>query len=172
MAPNRRIGGFKFLKLWLDRPDFLDRVRRAWQTPVRGDPWFQLTTKLRVLKANLQSMHFATSLNISDRARQAKRDWEIAQVNQDSDPLNDHLRNIERARAQDYAALLRDEESFFKQRSRIQWLQMGDRNTGFFHKTLLHRQSRNSIHSITTSTGQKTRLYFLKRKWRSPPSPC
>ncbi|KAJ6393813.1 hypothetical protein OIU77_023117 [Salix suchowensis] len=130
MEHNRRFSGFKFLKLWIDKPDFLDRVKRAWQTPVRGDPWFQLTTKLRVLKANLQAMHFANSHNISDRVRQAKREWDIAQANQDGDPLNAQLRNIERDRAQDYAALLRDEESYFKQRSRIQWLQMGDRNTG------------------------------------------
>ncbi|KAJ6724579.1 hypothetical protein OIU85_022495 [Salix viminalis] len=154
MEHNRRFSGFKFLKLWIDRPDFLDQVERAWQTPVRGDPWFQLTTKLRVVKANLQAMHFANSHNISDRVRQAKREWDIAQANQDGDPLDAQLRNIERDRAQDYAALLRDEESFFKQRSRIQWLQMGDRNTGFFHKTLIHRQSRNSIHKITTTTGE------------------
>ncbi|KAJ6681808.1 hypothetical protein OIU74_020133 [Salix koriyanagi] len=48
MAPNRRFGGFKFLKLWLDRPDFLDRplpflspgqktrlyfLKRKWRSP-------------------------------------------------------------------------------------------------------------------------------------------
>jgi hypothetical protein len=49
--------------------------------------------------------------------------------------------------------LCKDEESYFKQRSRIQWLQLGDKNTAFFHKSLLHRQTRNRIHMLQDESG-------------------
>lgn len=52
-----------------------------------------------------------------------------------------------------YMQLCRDEESYFKQKSKIQWLQLGDRNTTFFHKSLLHQQVRNMIHSLQDADG-------------------
>ncbi|XP_031260175.1 uncharacterized protein LOC116118324 [Pistacia vera] len=37
--------------------------------------------------------------------------------------------------------------------SRVQWLNLEDQNTKFFHKSLIHRQVRNCIHSLTDGNG-------------------
>ncbi|KAJ6904458.1 hypothetical protein NC652_022464 [Populus alba x Populus x berolinensis] len=47
--------------------------------------------------------------------------------------------------------------SFFKQRSQIQWLQLGDKNTKFFHNSLLDCQARNRIHSLQDEAGNTIR---------------
>ena len=47
------------------------------------------------------------------------------------------------------------EESFFRQKSRIQWLQEGDHNTRFFHSMVATRQHKNSINSLTDSNWNK-----------------
>ena len=49
--------------------------------------------------------------------------------------------------------LARAEEGFLKQKSRIQWLKLGDQNTNFFHKAVKARNSKNSIKLITLKNG-------------------
>ncbi|KAM1383307.1 hypothetical protein PS2_035388 [Malus domestica] len=50
--------------------------------------------------------------------------------------------------------LLREqEESFWKQRSRINWLREGDANTLFFHQSTLHRRRRNKVVKILMEDG-------------------
>lgn len=46
------------------------------------------------------------------------------------------------------------EESFWKQRSRLLWLTLGDRNTSFFHATTKNRKRANSFSVIENSEGQ------------------
>lgn len=45
------------------------------------------------------------------------------------------------------------EESFWKQRSRLLWLTLGDRNTGFFHTVSKGRKARNILTVMETSLG-------------------
>ena len=44
--------------------------------------------------------------------------------------------------------LLHVEESYYKQKSRVQWLKEEDSNIGFFHKNVATRQSRNTISTL------------------------
>lgn len=46
------------------------------------------------------------------------------------------------------------EEAFYKQKYRIQWLDLGDSNTRFFHKTVSHRQAINRITSLIDADGE------------------
>ncbi|WZY87924.1 hypothetical protein YC2023_044659 [Brassica napus] len=47
----------------------------------------------------------------------------------------------------------RDEEQYWSQRSRIQWLKNGDRNTGFFHAATRSRRMQNSLTVIEDAQG-------------------
>jgi hypothetical protein len=53
-----------------------------------------------------------------------------------------------------YASTVRVEESFFKQKARIQWLSLGDQNTSYFHKSVNGRQNRNKLLSLTREDGE------------------
>ena len=53
-----------------------------------------------------------------------------------------------------YASTVRAEESFFKQKARIQWLSLGDQNTSYFHKLVNGRQNRNKLLSLTREDGE------------------
>jgi hypothetical protein len=144
---------FKFLNLWTERSDFLATVASSWQAPVNGNPMFKFTTKLRRLKQALRNLHLQHTNSITDRVAKAKADWHAAQFLLDEHPTSDSAQATERTLAAQYWQLCKDEESYFKQKSRIQWLQLGDKNTTFFYKSLLHRQVRNKIHSLQDENG-------------------
>ncbi|KAJ6940685.1 hypothetical protein NC651_006728 [Populus alba x Populus x berolinensis] len=118
---------FKFLNLWADREDFLDIVQEVWQPPISGNPM----------------------------VAEAKASWNSAQVALDESPGSIELMSAERNHARIYSQLCKEEEAFYKQRSRIQWLSLGDKNTKFFHRSLVHRQSRNRVHGLTDEAGNQ-----------------
>lgn len=45
------------------------------------------------------------------------------------------------------------EEIYWKQRSRSNWLKWGDRNSKFFHAQAVQRKSRNTIQGLLTTHG-------------------
>ena len=62
-----------------------------------------------------------------------------------------HERNL----TKEVYSLMHMEESFYKQKSRIQWLTEGDSNTNFFHKSVMVRQNRNTISILINSEGNR-----------------
>lgn len=50
------------------------------------------------------------------------------------------------------------EEAHLKQKSRIQWLKLGDSNTGFFHKVVRARQSKNRLLSVYNANAEGEKL--------------
>ena len=53
-----------------------------------------------------------------------------------------------------WSKLARIEEKFFKQKSCIRWLQVGDRNTIFFHRMVQTRAAKNTIRSLVNAHGE------------------
>lgn len=53
--------------------------------------------------------------------------------------------------------LLRAEEKFYRQRSRVRWADVGDCNTPFYHRTVSSHASRNHIHYLK---GADDHLYY------------
>ena len=52
-----------------------------------------------------------------------------------------------------------DEESFYKQKSRIQWIKEGDMNTKFFHNMVAAKQKTNYISTLIDSQGNRLNSY-------------
>jgi hypothetical protein len=72
--------------------------------------------------------------------------------------------------------LLESEEMWWNQRSRVLWLQHGDKNTNFFHQKATQRRKRNRIDSIMDKQGtthtddehiEKTLTYHFKELFTS-----
>ncbi|KAJ6874445.1 hypothetical protein NC652_034203 [Populus alba x Populus x berolinensis] len=135
------------------REDFLDIVKSVWESPIRGTPIYRFTAKLRLLKHSLKTLHRHHTSHISSRVAEAKQKWTSTQILLDESPASVDLLAAERYHAKLFSQLCKEEEAIYKQRSRIQWLQLGDRNTKFFHRSLMHRQSRNNIHALNDEAG-------------------
>ena len=153
----------------------------ASQPSFMGNPMYSFTTKLRILKIALRSLHRHNTSHISRRVAEAQSNWNQAQMALDESPALEVLAASERNCARLYNQLCKDEEAIYKQRSRIQCLQLGDRNTKFFHRSLVHRQTSNAVHVLTDEAGnqvyEKDKLgtmavkYFQQLLTAPPPTP-
>lgn len=63
-------------------------------------------------------------------------------------PRSVFLLNLEQSLILDYNILLKQEEEFWKLKSRIDWLSEGDANFKFFHTTTLIRRRKNRIRTL------------------------
>eukprot|EP00253_Pinus_taeda_P015759 PITA_15759 len=67
---------------------------------------------------------------------------------------------------QDWDNLCKQEEFFWRQKSRVQWLKEGDRNTGFFHKATMSNRAHNRISTIKDKKGPDGfNVDFFKACW-------
>lgn len=46
------------------------------------------------------------------------------------------------------------EESFLKQKARVNWLNLGDDNNNFFHQSIDQKRNKNNIRHIIDENGQ------------------
>ncbi|XP_043710140.1 uncharacterized protein LOC122659048 [Telopea speciosissima] len=69
-------------------------------------------------------------------------------------PWHPHFTGLESEAQQDLQFLLNQQESLWKQKSRILWLNEGDRNTNIFHSSTLQRRSRNKINRLLSQRGE------------------
>lgn len=54
---------------------------------------------------------------------------------------------------QEWENLCKQEEIFWRQKSRVQWLKGGERNTRFFHRSTMENKAHNRISSIKNKDG-------------------
>eukprot|EP00253_Pinus_taeda_P036314 PITA_36314 len=55
---------------------------------------------------------------------------------------------------QEWENLCKQEEIFWRQKSRVQWLKEGEQNTIFFHKSTIANKAQNNISSIKNENGE------------------
>lgn len=55
---------------------------------------------------------------------------------------------------QDWENLCKQEEIYWRQKSRVQWLKEGERNTRFFHRSTIENKAHNRISSIKGTDGK------------------
>ena len=114
-----------------------------------------LHKKLKRLKISLKEFNKAHYEDISKKVDMKKKELEAIQMLILTTGVGGDQIEKERDMFKELHDLMVAEESFFRQKSRIQWLQEGDHNTRFFHSMVATRQHKNSINSLTDSNGNK-----------------
>ncbi|KAG7536617.1 hypothetical protein ISN44_As13g005530 [Arabidopsis suecica] len=126
--PQRNKRPFQFFNHVALHPQFSEVVAQIWSTT---ETYGDLPTRVKLAYVDLcQKQNDAlTSLHQSSYATviEAYKKWQ-------------HLASIE--------------EQFFCQKSRVQWLHLGDQNTSFFHKVAESRAAKKAIKQLKSSNGE------------------
>ncbi|KAH0864515.1 hypothetical protein HID58_081726 [Brassica napus] len=145
---------FKFYHHLTGHPDYSSVVSDAWSNAeVQGSEQFKLVRRMKLLKTDLRNLNKTHFSGITGRVKQ--QSVRVANLQQSLLTCPDPVTASEEHRQRDILnTLLNAEQKFFRQRSRVRWADVGDRNTPFFHKTVAQRNNSNHIHYLIDESGQ------------------
>lgn len=154
--PKKVIKPFKFFDFLADHPEFLSIVQRVWRKIIIGNPMFCVCEKLKFLQGEFKQPNSKDFSDISSRVVDSRNQLESLQSELSFNPTNTYTLSQERAMYRQYLSLLRTEESLAKQKSRIQWLKLGDQCTSFFFKSVSNLRNKSKITSLVLDDGSTT----------------
>ncbi|XP_071680095.1 uncharacterized protein [Lolium perenne] len=139
----------RFEAKWLKEAQFKDIVQQAWEQSGADLSNTDLAGRLSAVHKQLHKWDRYTLQRSKKRIRAAQRELEQVAV----DDLSDE--NIEKQKqlALEIERLLEQEEIHWAQRSRVNWLQFGDKNTSYFHRSASTRRERNRIKRLRNDQG-------------------
>ncbi|GJV00076.1 protein LAZ1 [Tanacetum coccineum] len=141
---------FKFYNFIAFKEKVLEVVSSQWDKQVAGYSMFQVVQKMKMLKKPFRKLLHDQG-NLHDRFNQLQFKLDEVQKAIDIDPSNQELREEEAAYIQAFNKAKIDEERFLRQKAKIEWLEIGDSNSSYFHKSIKSRNQRSRIDVISTA---------------------
>ncbi|XP_050217888.1 uncharacterized protein LOC126668749 [Mercurialis annua] len=123
---------FRFFNIWTESPKFIEIVESNWSMPVEGFKMYQVSQKLTRLKRVHRELNRESFHDISRQVEDTRRLLDRIQGQVQNDLMNSELLQEEKATVIKLKELLRCEENFYRQKPRVQWIDLGDLNTNFF----------------------------------------
>ena len=123
-------------------------MKEGWNIQVQGFPMYKLYAKLRFVKAVLKEKNLVCFGNLKQRVIQARENLNLAQTNVIASFGNVDSLLKKRECIHAYVSITRAEEYFLKQTTRNQWLQLGDQNNCFFHRSLKVQNAKKTINYL------------------------
>ncbi|XP_071940395.1 uncharacterized protein [Coffea arabica] len=148
MNSSRRNKRFYFDKRWLKREDIGEVVRTAWEKETKGSRMFQVTRKIKNYRVALLQWRNTFQANSREKIEQIKN--QLSELKQSSG--NTSKGSVDSLKKQLKEAY-KEEELHWHQKSRIQWLKEGDRNTKYFHAIVQGRRRRNRMNKLQREDG-------------------
>lgn len=140
---------FKFEKCSLNVEGFKSKVQDWWNSfNVTGRADFKLATKLSLLKVKLKEWSKENKGNWRARKDQLLEQIGSLENIQEARPLTDDELMMKAQWAMEYEETARNEEIHWRQRSRIQWIKEGGKNTKYFHRMASASKRINIIDSL------------------------
>ncbi|KAG7569624.1 Endonuclease/exonuclease/phosphatase superfamily [Arabidopsis thaliana x Arabidopsis arenosa] len=147
---------FKFTNIIASHSEFITKVEEYWrETPVLFQSTFSLfrfSKKLKLLKPILRELSRRELANISQRSAEAYEELCSKQLSSLSNPTPQEI-NAEAQAHERWEKVAGLEENYLKQKSKLHWLHVGDKNNKVFYNAISERHSQNFIHEIIDENG-------------------
>ncbi|CAL1408297.1 unnamed protein product [Linum trigynum] len=138
---------FRFDARWADNPEVRAMVNYVWKEDVQGTPMFRLWERLKKLRHLLYDWSRAGTTNSL---------WNI-------NTLQGEIERIKAAHPIDWEAIRlletelnrqwEAEELYWQQKSRVNWLKKGDKNSSYFHTVTRTHRKKNFVEGLRTDDG-------------------
>lgn len=144
ISRRRKKGLFRFDRRLKNKPE----VRQLVADNRQKEPLESIISKVGRIRVKIIQWVKQQNLNSNLIIRKAQMDLEEALSSALPDPMA--ISSITGV----LEAAYKDEESYWRQRSRILWLHSGDLNTGFFHASTRGRRALNKISVLENNLGK------------------
>ncbi|KAK3229962.1 hypothetical protein Dsin_001843 [Dipteronia sinensis] len=125
---------------------------------------YKLCSKLRNQKKVLKTLNNDKVGDLTIKSIEAEAGLDDCQRLLDQQPIDSNLRIHEKELISCYTTTLKAEEYLLMEKSRIQWLKAGDRNSSYFFKAINGNRKRSKIHTITRDDGSLIEGDILVKK--------
>ncbi|KAL1221243.1 hypothetical protein V5N11_022227 [Cardamine amara subsp. amara] len=124
---------FYYDSRWKSKPGIDEAVLKGWNVEGKGNP-ISLSDRIWRVHHEILKWKRGNGTNSELEIQRLKREYEaaISKVNPDFQ----FMFKLKRSLSETY----RDEELFWKEKSKEQWLKAGDKNTRFFHNSVKIRR--------------------------------
>ncbi|XP_021747410.1 uncharacterized protein LOC110713262 [Chenopodium quinoa] len=147
-APSSQGRPFRFLNYVAKHDQFQNTVRDAWGNVVTGNAMLRVWNKLKNVKSKIKDLHLKHFAKIAERLEAALVDLDSIQNNITVNTDNPELQLKETEAISQVKYWTGIQESIYKQKSRVEWVKLGDANNHYFFSMMKQRHSRNRINSI------------------------
>jgi hypothetical protein len=137
----------RFEARWLKEARFKDIVKEAWENSASSN--VNLAGRLSKIHSELHNWDRNVLQRKGRNIKSAQKELERVSI----DALTAENIAKQKEIALEIENLLEQEEILWAQRSRINWLQFGDRNTNYFHNFANARRQRNQIKKLKDDQG-------------------
>lgn len=149
---NQRPSSFKYEVMWEGHNSWSSKIAEAWTTHGATNRVEELQARLTALSQDLGRWNKDTFVSIHKEIKKSKRELEKLR----SDVSRTAPTHVELKINEKLVDLNHREEIMWQQRSRVEWLTSGDRNTKIFHLRASIRRKKNTIRALQNSLGVLT----------------
>lgn len=144
---NRNKRPFRFMASWLADESFYPIIKEAWKD---SNNWQQA---VQDFQAKVEEWNFNCFGNIFQKKRRlmARMEGVNRKLNMGA---NRYLSRLLQKLGKEYFLILLQEELFWRQKARCDWVRFGDINTKFFHLAAIVRRKRNKIEALIRDNGE------------------
>eukprot|EP00253_Pinus_taeda_P020386 PITA_20386 len=146
---------FRFENVWLTHLDFLKNIEKWWneETHFQGTKMFLLHCMLKYIKGRLKEWNKNEFGNIFKAKGEVETN--LKEINQIliTEGYTEERQELVDSLQHEWENRCLQEEIFWRQKSRVQWIKEGERNTKFFHKSTIDHRNHNRIVKLTDHLG-------------------
>lgn len=142
---------FQFFNHLIDRSGFYNEIETAWGSTIGGDPWFILTSKLKLVKSAMIKLN-KDSGNLHTNVETSRANLMHFQASMTANPSTFEY-NEESRLSNLYSVALCEQETFLKQKSRARWVKTGDGNNSYFFNYCKGRWNLNKMLALEDDAG-------------------
>ncbi|XP_074278279.1 uncharacterized protein LOC141601871 [Silene latifolia] len=151
--PNARKQSFKYFNMWALDANFKQVVTAGWNRAIKGNHMFQHVKKLKGLKFDLKALNKGNLGDIENKVKVAKLALFQIQEALIQNPIDNTLIVTERDLSPELIILQKAWHMFLDQKAKIDWINVGDDNTHYFHAHIKTRRARNKVLQIYDHEG-------------------
>ncbi|XP_010472440.1 PREDICTED: uncharacterized protein LOC104752070 [Camelina sativa] len=145
-ADSRFRGRFMFDKRWINKPDTEKIIREQWEAGNRMTSSLVMASLSQCRRA-LSRWKKTHMTNSASQIQLLRKDLEF-----ESTKTHPNFRRLQQIKWALNVAF-REEEVYWKTKSRETWLQIGDKNTAYFHGSVKYKRLKNRLVSLIDKNG-------------------
>ncbi|XP_019224867.1 PREDICTED: uncharacterized protein LOC109206500 [Nicotiana attenuata] len=150
---RKKASPFRFFNCIVEHPQFIQEVYQAWRTIGKDGKLQGVWNKLKRVKQVIKGLNTQHYKGVEDRIKIIRKELQEVQEKMSSRLLNVELTEEEKELKSKLEEWILIEESIYRQRSRVQWLKLGDTNSAYFIAHMKNRNNLNGIHALTNDLG-------------------